>query len=64
MRIVASWLFLPQTNFFLGKELVSWPKPIFFLGKVGISLQDQLVPSKECAFHLLSVIILLGFESA
>ena len=27
----------------------------FFLGKVDISLQDQIVPSKECVFHFLFV---------
>ena len=54
--------------FFTGKGLVFHTKAIFscgkvgfpvqhhiFLAKVGISLQDQVFPSKECEFHLLPV---------
>ena len=38
--------FLPR------KRLGFRPKTILFLGKLGISLQDQILPSNECVFHL------------
>ena len=48
-------VFLPKTIFFPRKKLVFHAKTIFFLGKLGISLQDQLFPRKDCIFHLLFV---------
>ena len=46
-------VFLPKTIFFLGKSWFFTPKPPFSLRNLGISLQDQAFPSKECAFHVL-----------
>ena len=39
----------------VSREKVFYAKPIFFLGKLGISLQDQVFRSEECEFHLLFV---------
>ena len=46
-------VFLPKTVFCLGNSCPLENQ--FFLGKLGISLQDQVFRSKECVFHLLFV---------
>ena len=48
-------VFRSKTILFLGYSWFSTGKPILFLGKLGISLQDQVLRSKECVFHLLFV---------
>ena len=46
-------VFPSQNHFFPRKNLVFHAKTTFFLRNLGISLQDQAFPSKECAFHVL-----------
>ena len=49
---------LPVQNHLLPrKKLVLRPKSIFFLGKLGASLQNPFFGSEECAFHLLFVCV-------
>ena len=49
--------FRPKTICFRQEGWFSCPRPSFLLGKVEISFKDQLFPSKECVFHLLSACV-------
>ena len=41
-----------QSHLFPRKRLIFLPKTIFFLGKVVVSLQNHIFPTRECVFHL------------